>query len=89
VDRLGGRRFRARRTQLQRSMRPLGVVVRGILGEHSAEVPLAEDQHPSVSSDRTVKTKRSAKQFARAQRRGISTTSMPAAANTASNDAAN
>ena len=26
-------------------MRPLQVVVRGILGQHPAEVPLAEDQH--------------------------------------------
>jgi hypothetical protein len=26
-------------------MRPLRVVVRGVLGEHPAEVPLAEDQH--------------------------------------------
>ena len=45
-DRLGDRRFRARWTQLQGSMRPLRVVVRGVLGQHPAEVPLPEDQHP-------------------------------------------
>ena len=27
-------------------MWPLGVVVRGVLGQHPAEVPLSEDQHP-------------------------------------------
>ena len=41
----------------------------------------------SVTSVRTVNTKRSAKQLARGQRGGILTTSMPASANTASNDA--
>ena len=45
VDRLGGRRFRPRRTQLQRSMRPLGVVVRGIRGKDPPQMTLAEDQH--------------------------------------------
>jgi hypothetical protein len=43
----------------------------------------------SVTSVRTVSTKRSAKQFALGQRGGILTTSMPASANAASNDAAN
>ena len=43
----------------------------------------------SVNSVRTVRTKRSAKQFARGQRGGIFTTSIPASARTASNDAAN
>jgi len=46
VDRLGHRRLRARWTQLEGSMGPLGVVVRGVLGQHPAEVSLAEDQHP-------------------------------------------
>ena len=40
----------------------------------------------SVTSARTVRTKRSAKQFARGHRGGILTTSMPASARTASND---
>jgi hypothetical protein len=39
----------------------------------------------SVTSVRTVNTKRSAKQFARGHRGGIFTTSMPASASTASN----
>jgi hypothetical protein len=43
----------------------------------------------SVSSVRTVNTRRSAKQFARGHRGGILTTSIPASANTASNEAAN
>ena len=46
IDRLGDRRLRARWTQLEGSMRPLSVVVRGVLGQHPAEVPLSEDQHP-------------------------------------------
>src|SRR6187551_1143757 len=41
----------------------------------------------SVSSLLTVKTKRSAKQFARGHRGGIFTASIPAPARTASNDA--
>ena len=31
---------------MQRSVGPLGVVVRGIRGKHIAKVPLAEDQQP-------------------------------------------
>src|SRR5436305_11257277 len=42
-----------------------------------------------VSSALTVPTNRSAKQFARGQRRGILTTWMPTSARTASNDPAN
>ena len=45
MDRPGGRWVRAWRTQLQRSMWPLSVVVRGVDGEHPAEVLFAEDQH--------------------------------------------
>jgi hypothetical protein len=43
----------------------------------------------SVTSVRTVRTRRSAKQFAREQRGGILTTSMPASAITASKEAVN
>jgi hypothetical protein len=43
VDRLGNRRLRAWRTQLQRPARTLGVVVHAVRGRHPAEVPLAED----------------------------------------------
>src|SRR3954471_5486964 len=43
----------------------------------------------SVTSVRTVNTRRSAKQFARGHRGGILTTSMPASAKTASNEAVN
>jgi hypothetical protein len=46
VDRLWNKRFRTWRTQLQRSMRPPRVVVRGIQGKHPTEVSLSEDQHP-------------------------------------------
>jgi hypothetical protein len=31
--------------QLEGSMWPLRVVVRGVLGQHPAEVPLVKDQH--------------------------------------------
>jgi hypothetical protein len=43
---LGDRRSRTWWTQMQRSMRRLHVVVRGVYGKHPAEVSLAEDQHP-------------------------------------------
>jgi hypothetical protein len=46
VDRLGDRCLRAWRTQLQRSMRPLPVVVPRVLGKDATQVSLAEDQHP-------------------------------------------
>jgi len=46
ISRLGNRRRRARRPQLQRPMRPRGVVVRDVPGKHLTEVPLSEDQHP-------------------------------------------
>jgi hypothetical protein len=45
VDRLGDTRFRARWTQLQRSMRSACVVVRGIHGKRQVEMLLSEDQH--------------------------------------------
>ena len=38
--------MRAWRTQLQRSMRPLPVVVPRVLGKDATQVSLAEDQHP-------------------------------------------
>jgi len=43
---LGNRRCRARWPQLQRPMRPRGVVVRGVHGKHSPQMPLPKDQHP-------------------------------------------
>ena len=89
VARLGNRRCWARWPQLQRSMRPRGVVVRSVGGEHSTQVSFPEDHIRSVTSVRTVRTKRSAKQFARGHRGGILTTSIPASAITASNEAAN
>jgi hypothetical protein len=46
VDRLGDRQFRAWRTQVQRSMRPLRIVVSRVLGEHALKVSFPENQHP-------------------------------------------
>ena len=46
IDRLGDKRFRTRRTQLQRSMWPPRVVMHGVPGKYPAKVLLAEDQHP-------------------------------------------
>jgi hypothetical protein len=46
VDRLWNKRIRTWRTQLQHSMRPPRVVVRGKPGKHPTQMPLAEDQHP-------------------------------------------
>src|SRR6476659_2657456 len=43
VDTLANRRFRTRRTQLQRARWSPCVVVRGIHGKRPAEMPLAED----------------------------------------------
>jgi hypothetical protein len=60
VDRLGDRRFRPWRTQLQRSMRPLRVVVHRVSGKHPAEVSLSEDQHAVGEFGPNGQTKRSA-----------------------------
>jgi len=46
VNWLGYRCLRAWRAQLQRSMWPLLVVVQRVLVKDTAQVPLAEDQHP-------------------------------------------
>jgi hypothetical protein len=51
-------------------MRPLPVVVQRILSEDAAQVSLAKISIRSVTSVRTLKTRRSAKQFARGQRVG-------------------
>jgi hypothetical protein len=59
--------LRAVRAQMQGSMRPVLVVVPRTLGEDAGQVPLPEDQR-SVTSVRMVKTRRSAKQFARGER---------------------
>jgi hypothetical protein len=65
------------------------VTAMDVTASSGREVSLVEDQQTIVTSVRIVKTMRSAKQFARGQRGGILTTSMPASDNTASNDAAN
>jgi hypothetical protein len=86
VDRLEDGRFRTWRAQLQCSVRPMSVVMHRIPVKYAAQVSFPEDQHfRSVSSVRTVNTRRSAKQFARGHRGGILITSMPAPASTASN----
>ncbi len=59
ADRLRDRRVRARWAELQRSMWPHRVVMHRYR-QHAAQVSLAEDQHPVVTSVRTVSTKRSA-----------------------------
>jgi hypothetical protein len=46
VNRLGDRRLRTRRTQLQCSMRTLRVVMGSVGREHPTKVSLPEDQHP-------------------------------------------
>ena len=89
MDGFGRRRLCSWRTQVSGSMRALGVVVRRILGEHRAKVPLSEDQHAvgefgAGGQDEafgvTVRPRAASR---------ILTTSMPASWNTASNDAAN
>jgi hypothetical protein len=67
----------------------LRVVVGGVLGRHAAEVPLAEDQHAVGDLGADGQYEAFGKQFARGQRGGILTTSMPASASTASNEAVN
>src|SRR5690242_21512099 len=64
-------------------MRPLAAVVRSVGGEHAAQVSYPKISIRSVSSARTVNTKRSAKQFARGHRGGILTTSIPVGARNA------
>jgi hypothetical protein len=87
VDRLEDGRFRTWRAQLQCSVRPMSVVMHRIPVKYAAQVSFPEDQRSGVSSVRTVNPRRSAKQFARGHRGGILTTSMPAPASTASNEA--
>ena len=71
-------------------MRPLGVVVaRCTRPARGGGCRCPKISMRSVSSVRTVNTRRSAKQFARGHRGVILTTSMPASASTASNEAAN
>jgi hypothetical protein len=72
VSEIRGGRFWARRTQLQRSMRPPRVVVRGIRGEHPAQVSLTEDQHP-VGDFRIGRSTRNARRSSspRASRRDL------------------
>jgi hypothetical protein len=65
------------------------VTAMDVAASSGREESLVEDQQTIVTSVRIVKTMRSAKQFARGQRDGILTTSMPASDNTAPNDTAN
>jgi hypothetical protein len=46
VDGRGNKPRRTWRAQLQCSVRPSRVVVRGIQGKHLAEMSFSEDQHP-------------------------------------------
>jgi hypothetical protein len=70
-------------------MRPPSVVAGGVPGKHPVQMSLAEDQHPVGDLAPHRQHEASAKQFARGHRGGILTTSIPASASTASNDAAN
>ena len=45
INRLGNRRYGARRPQPQCPMRPPGVVMGGVHGKRPAQMPLGEDQH--------------------------------------------
>jgi hypothetical protein len=70
-------------------MRPLSVVVRGILGKHSAEMPLAEDQH-AVGHFRADGQREAFGEAVRPRApRRILTTSIPASAMTASKESVN
>jgi hypothetical protein len=77
VIEIGYGMIRARRTEPPGTVRPATIVIPDVLGKHSLQVSLTEDQYPSVSSVLAVSTNRSAKQFALGPRGGIFTTSMP------------
>jgi hypothetical protein len=55
--RTGGRGWRV---QLERPMRPMGVVVLQVHPEHLVQVPATHDEQPVQHSERTVRTQRSA-----------------------------
>jgi hypothetical protein len=73
------------RMELKRAVRASSVVVPGVLGQDSAQVPFAEDQHSvgHVRSDREHEPL--AKAFACGLRGGIFTAAMPASVRSASN----
>ena len=68
-----------RRLELERSMRPRGVVVVDVLTQHRAKVSLAQwnDVVNALSAQRPVPITRSATALACGARTGVSTVSMP------------
>jgi hypothetical protein len=76
-----------RRFLLQALVRTVAVVVPGVPGQDTAEVPLAEDQHVVQALARSVPTNRSANAFARGDRTGVLITRVPFPAKTPSNAA--
>ena len=70
-------------------MRPVRIVVIGVLAEDQAQVPFAGDQYPVQALAGALPTQRSAIAFARGARTGDLMIRRPAAANTASNAAVN
>jgi hypothetical protein len=78
-----------RRHPSQATVRAVHVVVSGVRGQHSLQLPTSKDQQPSSSSRRTVPTQRSAEAFARGARTGVASTPIPSAATAASNAAVN
>ena len=79
----------ARRSLLQRPVRPLGVAVVDVLVKDESQVPFAGDQHPVRYSRRALAIQRSAIAFARGARIGVFMIRIPAAASTVSNAVVN
>ena len=77
------------RAKLECSMWPSAVVVGAVPREDGRRCRSPKIRMRSVSSVLAVRTKRSAKQFARGHRGGIFTVSIPAPARTASNEVVN
>jgi hypothetical protein len=72
------------RCEIQRAVRPMGVVVADEDAEHALEVAPVDVRSQSRHSPRTVRTKRSAIAFAFGARIGVLTILMPSLAKTAS-----
>ena len=70
--------------ELERTMRPVFVVVLDVHAQDSLEVSASEDEVRSRQSLRTVRTQRSANAFAFGARTGVRITSIPSVRKTSS-----
>src|SRR5713226_803741 len=85
----GWMRTPGRRTLSQRPVRPVGVVVIGVLAEDEPEVPFTDDQHPVQALTAGVGDPAFRDRVRLGARTGVLIIRAPAAASTTSNAAVN